>query len=160
MKRTLFVLFLLFALIGVPAYAQDTTEAPTVPAAEVTTVPIDDSAVVVDGPTVIIDNRETVDNLIGLAHTVVQAVLFGGTILGALTLFLGNRNSRNRTEKLFLGTPPETQQMIQRLIEGYEQINNQLLDFLKASTDGKPNEETSGMNRAAGGEAGYQNNPF
>lgn len=132
-----------------PTYAQDTEEAPVVasPTAEVgaempvevTTVPIEDDAIVVDGPAVILDNRETIDNLISLAYTVIHALLFGGTILGVIGMVLRNRRARDEAEKLYMSTPPETQELILKVVNGYEEFSKELTAFLKGATDKLPN---------------------
>lgn len=67
------------------------------------------------------------------------AILGGGGIMAVLTNFLSRRESRDVAEKLYQSASPETQRMIKELVERAHEVNNRVLDFLDAVTDGQPN---------------------
>jgi len=126
----LFVVLLLAFATAV--LAQDVTAEPTIVVTVEPPPPVDEPSVPIPDDAIILTGGELLMYL-GLA------VFAGGGILAVIYRFLDNRDVRDRFEKVYLGASPEQQQILHRVIEGYEETNRRILDFAKAVTDGLPN---------------------
>lgn len=137
MKRKLVTLLLGASLLLSPvyAYAQESTAEPT-PAPEVTPEP---TASPTEQPPVELPPDSVVTSGAQLLLLLGLAVFGGGGILAILYRFLESKQVLDTAEKLYLGTPPDTQQFIHDLVSQLRETNTRLLDFLDKVTDNKPN---------------------
>lgn len=132
------ILALILALVLVAlvltsaASAQDATAEPTVEVTETPEQP----------PVVEVPNADTYISISTLIYGLLVAVLGGGTVGVILNRFGGNKANQDALEKLYKSFPPETQDMITRLLD----IAEEAVKLGRTVTDGRPNDDTPALN--------------
>lgn len=146
MKRVLlFALFVLLLSVGVfKVAAQEFTDAPPVATEEATPAPVETPAPE-QPPSLPIPPDAIVMTIGQLLLWIGLAVFAGGGIMTIVYRVLERKEVRDVTEKLYLGASPEQQELAHKLVAGYEETTRRLLDFLKAVTDGLPNQQPPGI---------------
>ena len=163
MKKTrlLFVFLIiavLLAVAGMPAFAQESTEfvtntpdviegtatlAASTPVATAEPTPAPEPTLAPTPPPVNLPPDAVVTTGSQLLLYLLLAALGGGGLLTIVYRFLEKREARDLGEKLYQGMPPEQQQFLKDVIDGYRDLSARLLDYFDAITDGKPNDAAS-----------------